>query len=372
MKINYNLNTLGHGGGVRVYFEVTNELVQRGHEVTITHNRKNAHADWFPVKSRLNKTSVPAKSLELLFHRFTRKGLASLFSRPVSNAPLLLFYTDEILREGIPECDINVATNWISTFPTYRSQKGIGFYHMLHYEVLLHPDPYLQPFVREAYSLPLSKIANSTWLKDTIKDEFGVEVPMVCPAIDHQVFYPRETRRKKNIKRVVCFGKSLEWKGFRDALKAMKIVFQEYKDVEWLVYGARPLDVCDPKVPYRFIRSPSDEELAELYSSADVVFCPSWYESFPLPPIEAMACGVPVVTTRLGTEDYAFHEENCLVVSSREPEMMAEAILMLLTDRKLSDKFKGAGLETAKRFTWKRTVDQLEKIFIGKLEGKER
>lgn len=94
-----------------------------------------------------------------------------------------------------------------------------------------------------------------------------------------------------------------------------------------------------------------------------MVICPSWYESFPLPPLEAMACGTPVVTTRIGTEDYAFNEKNCLVVPPRNPKAMAEAILRLLDDESLQERFKKEGLKTARQFTYDRTVDRLEELF---------
>ena len=93
------------------------------------------------------------------------------------------------------------------------------------------------------------------------------------------------------------------------------------------------------------------------------MLCPSLYESFPLPPLEAMACGTPVVTTRIGTEDYAFNEKNCLVVPPRQPKAIAEAILRLLKDDSMQERFRKEGLKTAKQFTYDNTVDKLEKIF---------
>jgi glycosyltransferase involved in cell wall biosynthesis len=47
------------------------------------------------------------------------------------------------------------------------------------------------------------------------------------------------------------------------------------------------------------------------------VLCPSWYESFPLLPIEAMACGTSVITTPYGTEDYAIDGHTAIVVRPR-------------------------------------------------------
>ena len=123
-------------------------------------------------------------------------------------------------------------------------------------------------------------------------------------------------------------------------------------------------------VPYKFVESPSDDELAGLYSSADIMICPSWYESFPLFPLEAMACRAPVVTTPYGTEDYAFHEENSLVVPPKDPKALADGVLRLLEDDDMRENFGKEGPETAKQFTWDKTVDDVEKLFKDALRGK--
>lgn len=106
-----------------------------------------------------------------------------------------------------------------------------------------------------------------------------------------------------------------------------------------------------------------NDDLARLYSSADIVICPSWYESFPLYPLEAMVCGTPIVTTPYGTEDYAFHEKNCLVVPPQDPKSLANSILRLLKDGNLREEFRKEGLITASQFTWERTVNKVEEPF---------
>lgn len=350
MKINYTMFGTGLTGGVRVLLEIANVLVNRGHEVTITSIGNENDHKWFPLDAKVNYIQKP-------------------LYRKVINHALKVFdinvhpYQDmENLSKSIPDCDINVATFCFTAFSVLASEKGIPFYHMQHYEPLFFNDQYQKKLAEDTYYLPLNKIANSIWLKDQMKEKYGYDLPVVNPAIDHTVFYPREIEKDTDKLRVVCFGKQTEWKGFKDALDAMKIVMKKREDVELVVYGAHQPSYKS-EVAYRFIKYPSDDELAKLYSSADVVFCPSWYESFPLPPIEAMACGAPVVTTRYGTEDYAFDGENSLVVLPRDPRALACAILRLLDDENLRENFKKEGIKTAKMFTWDRTVDAVERLF---------
>ena len=351
MKINYTMFGTGLTGGVRVLFEIANGLVDRGHEVTITSIGNENDHKWFPLNAKVNYIQKP------LYRKIINHGLKQVFDINVHP------YQDiENLSKSIPDCDINVATFCFTAFSVLGSEKGIPFYHMQHYEPLFMNDQFQKKLAEDTYYLPLNKIANSIWLNDQMKEKYGYDLPVVNPAIDHTVFYPREIEKDTDKLRVVCFGKQTDWKGFEDALDAMKIVMENRDDIEFVVYGAHQPSYKS-EVLYEFIKYPSDDELAKLYSSADVVFCPSWYESFPLPPIEAMACGAPVVTTRYGTEDYAFDGENSLVVLPRDSGALASAILRLLDDEDLRENFKKEGIKTAKLFTWDKTVDAIEDLF---------
>lgn len=365
MKINYTMFGTGLTGGVRVILEIANHLVKRGHEVTITSlGRENDHK-WFPLKARTIYVKRPKYILGARY--VIRKYLKNhWFEAYPPQAEI------RKLAEATPDdIDINVATFCFTAYSVFASEKGVPpFYHMQHYEPLFFDDAFLKKLAEGTYHLPLNKISNSIWLHNIMKEKYGgVETPIVNPAIDHNVFYPREIEKESNKLRVIAFGKQTRWKGFPELLKAMEVVMKQRNDVEFVVYGAKK-PTYESRVPYKFVQRPSDEELAQLYSSADVVVTASWYESFPLPPLEAMACGgAPVVTTRYGTEDYAFHGKNALVVPPKDPKALAEAILRLLNDEDLREQFRREGPKTAKRFTWDNTVDKVEKLFKGALKG---
>ena len=350
MRINYTMMGMGLTGGVRVLFEVANRLVDRGHDVTFTYvGDPDAHK-WFPLKAKLNYVD----------HKWMVKVHQNLQKRAPASATYP-FRELLLLAKGTPDCDINVATESITTYAVRWSGKGLPAIHQQHYDVIMQKDPFTKRAAEDTYRLPMHRIANSVWLQGTLKEKHGLEgLPLINPALQHEIFHPRgrETLPKP---RIVSFCKHIEWKGFADARAAVKAV-KEKRDVEWVVYGGEQPHDPDGVVD-RWMRLPSDEDLAKLYSSADVVLCPSWYESFPLPPIEAMACAAPVVTTREGTEDYAEDGRNSLVVPGRDVAGMTAAMLRLLDDKELAESFRKAGPETAKRFTWERTTDQVEAYF---------
>ncbi|MCW4046496.1 MAG: glycosyltransferase family 4 protein [Candidatus Bathyarchaeota archaeon] len=364
MNINYTMFDTGLTGGARVLLEIANKLVDRGHHVTITSlGNKNRHG-WFNLKAEARYTGTSQ------INRIVDYGLRKV-GKASSNGYSLTYPHDKI-RELInitPECDINVATYCYTAFSVFESGKGTPFYHMQHYEPLFFSDAYLKKVAEETYYLPLNKMVNSVWLKNLMHEKFGFDLPIVNPAIDHSIFYPREVKRNSDESRVMCFAKQVRWKGFPEALEAMRLIMQKKDNVKLIAFGLEKPSY-ETNVPYDFIKAPSDDQLATLYSSADVIICPSWYESFPLYPLEAMACGTPVITTPYGTEDYAFHEKNCLVVPPKDPHSLAEAALRLLESEQLKEEFRKEGPKTAKQFTWEKTVDVVERLFSQALASK--
>jgi glycosyltransferase involved in cell wall biosynthesis len=82
-----------------------------------------------------------------------------------------------------------------------------------------------------------------------------------------------------------------------------------------------------------------------------------------------MACGTPVVTTDCkGVKDYVVDGENALLVPPKVPEAIAQSIIKIYNNPKLSEKLKQNGLKTAQNFTWERVVDVFEKAFKDALE----
>jgi glycosyltransferase involved in cell wall biosynthesis len=361
MRINYTLIGAGKTGGSIVLYKIMSGLAERGYRVTLTLPEEPVGIiRWLSPKVEL----VTPKKLNSPVGSFVSKGINLFLKRMTGENPYLDTYrTMDVLERIMPECDINVATYCFTAFPVFRSGKGVLFYHMQSYEELFFTDLHLKALAKETYYLPLNKIANSMWLKDQIKERFGEDIPIVNPGVDLDVFKPRGKLTRELKKRVVCYGSSAKMKGFADAVEAMKIVFKERKDIEWVVFGLAPPKEHSIEAPYSFIQGVFNDKLAELYSSADIVFSPSWLESFPLPPIEAMACGAAVVTTNCGTEDYCHHEDNSLIIPPRQPKLLAEAILRLLEDKSLANRLREKGLKTAKEFTWDKTLDNVEALF---------
>ena len=112
----------------------------------------------------------------------------------------------------------------------------------------------------------------------------------------------------------------------------------------------------------RFLGYVDEGDLAGLYGAAELFVFPSLVEGFGLPPLEAMACGTPVVTSDAealleSTGDAAEH------VPARDAEALAEAMRRVLGDAPLRERLRAAGLARAAQFTWARTAEATRAVY---------
>ena len=106
----------------------------------------------------------------------------------------------------------------------------------------------------------------------------------------------------------------------------------------------------------------SDLDLAALYSSCKVSVYPSLYEGFGLPPLEAMACGAPVITSRIPAIMETSSGASKLIAPTDVNELTA-ALVELLADPRAREHYKSLGLRRAAEFTWERTAQQTLNVY---------
>jgi len=112
----------------------------------------------------------------------------------------------------------------------------------------------------------------------------------------------------------------------------------------------------------------ADEDLPALYNLAEVLALPSLYEGFGLPPLEAMACGTPVVTSNTSSLPEIVGDAG-LMVEPADVDKLAEAMGRLLEDGDLHREMVQRGLARAREFTWERAARQLLAVYERVKEG---
>lgn len=105
-----------------------------------------------------------------------------------------------------------------------------------------------------------------------------------------------------------------------------------------------------------------DEDLPALYSACEIFVYPSYYEGFGLPPLEAMACGAPVVTSDTSSLPEVVGKAG-VMFNPHEPLELAQVLANLLNDKNQCRHFRQAGLERAKQFSWERAAHETQAVY---------
>jgi len=134
--------------------------------------------------------------------------------------------------------------------------------------------------------------------------------------------------------------------------------------IAWHVYGFQhPVFAPDNELaPYKFHGTLNHDDLSRLYAESDIALCPSWYESFPLPPIEAMACGTAVITTPYGTEGYAIDGHTAIVARPRVVSDFVIALDGLARIPELRQRLAQNGRAMAESLSWDGAVAAREEL----------
>ena len=159
-------------------------------------------------------------------------------------------------------------------------------------------------------------VTPSKWLANEVKQSFLGKYPVkVIPnGIDLNVFKPTPSDfREKNdlVGKKIILGVASIWdkrKGLDDFVELSKVLDDNYKIV---LVGLSEKQMNDlPKNILAISRTNNVKELAEIYSSADILFNPTYEDNYPTVNLEAQACGIPVVTYRTGGSVESVPEKN--------------------------------------------------------------
>ncbi|HEX8845320.1 MAG TPA: glycosyltransferase family 1 protein [Pyrinomonadaceae bacterium] len=121
----------------------------------------------------------------------------------------------------------------------------------------------------------------------------------------------------------------------------------------------------------RFTGYLTDQELCALYSSCSAFVYPSLYEGFGLPPLEAMACGAPVITSRIPSITETVGTEAARLVPPTDIYELARSIVELLSDESARQRLSSAGQRRAAEFSWEKTARATLEVYKESLEGKD-
>lgn len=104
------------------------------------------------------------------------------------------------------------------------------------------------------------------------------------------------------------------------------------------------------------------EDLPMIYNGADLFVFPSFGEGFGIPPLEAMACGIPVITSNTTALPEVVGDAG-IMINPWDKEELSEMMYKVLSDSGLRNKMRNKGLEQSKRFSWSRTAEKVLRVY---------
>lgn len=169
---------------------------------------------------------------------------------------------------------------------------------------------------------------------------------------------------------LLCVGSLEPRKNLIRLLKAYELLPSELKEEYHLVLigfsgweNSEILQLINKNKKYiHYLGFVSDEELAMVYNMATIFIYPSLYEGFGLPPIEAMACGVPVITSS-NTSMEEICMDNVVYVNPYDIEDIKSKIELLLLDDIYRYNISTKGILHAQQFTWERSALKHSQVF---------
>jgi len=322
-------------GGIRLLLDYANWLHDKGHLVTVVY-------PLWPYRYHFDRR-------DQLFE--CRRQLGTPAHVAWFDLRCRLLRVPWITSRFLPRADLVLATSWPTAHDVARLEPSRG--NKVH--VLFHHESGTGPEKRicATYALPFYRISFSSSVRRLLDEQFACEIHDVVPAgVDNAVFFPDGERTEHT---VLMLYHDDPRKGAADGIDALTRVRDRLPDIRVQLCGTvRPRSV-PAWMPFTF--HPADDELRRLYSTATVFLYPSRYEGFGLPPLEAMACGCPVVTTDVGAvSEFAANRCNALVVPPGDVQSMANAVAELLVDSALQAHLSTRGLETARQYALSRTA----------------
>lgn len=221
-------------------------------------------------------------------------------------------------------------------------------------------------------------LVNSLYSRESILRAYGLDSSVCYLGVDGAFFQPNGASRGNY---VIGLGSMTSEKGVDIAIRAIATIPEETRpELKWIgnLTGGKYLEnmvslAADLDVRFEPRMNVPDSELIDLLNRAELMLYTSKLEPFGFAPLEANACGTPVVAiAEGGVRETVHHMENGLLVHERDPVALGQSVRILLDDEQLAYRLGQTGRRMVEeRWSWEKAVSDLEE-HLAKAAGVSR
>jgi len=310
-------------GGVRRYLELGNEFARRGHSFVLFHPEGDKPA-WLDFQAE---------------------------TRPFSSLPDDSF-------------DVGLCSEY-SILPQFEGLRASSKY----FYFVLEGHKREKEVVRKKFNF----LGNSEGICRRMERKYGVQCHRAPGGVNARIFHPATEKPSRETINILCYGRIYKRrKGVKHVIRAVESLYPAYPRLRLVFFdtlvGADrrdPRPLIKTEVPHDFYLNLPQDRMAWLFSQADIYVGAEVRAGWSNTAAEAMACRLPVICTKSGTRDFAFHDRTALVVAFPHPFFLRSEIRRLIEDPALKERIAAAGYEKIQEFKWEALAEKLLKIFAG-------
>lgn len=387
-----------HSGGQGVYLQyLSRYLHRRGHHVTVISGPPYPHLDDDIDLVKLESLDLYAHGLRSVKprHFFSRLERIEWFSKLTGGFAEPYTFGERVKKWFVGrehEFDIIHDNQTIADGILELQTRGLPLVTTIHhpitrdYRVALAAEPkwYMRLLIHRWHSfLRMQKrvapqlasvVTVSSASATDISTDFGVALEAISVmhlGVDTEMFRPLPAITREPYRLMTTASADAPLKGLSHLLKAIAALRPDYPDIRLTLVGQpkpdgetqRLIDSLELADCIDCCKGISHEEMVEKYARATVAVVPSMYEGFGLPAVEAMACGVPLVSTNGGALAEVVADA-ALVVSPGDGNALAQQIKRLFDDASLREEYAARGLKRVEQhFCWERCAERMEAYY---------
>ena len=346
MRIVFLMNRLDRSGGTRVINELSSCLSREGNDI-YWHTR--------PGENSKNTFRSDAKITYPYILKSTSNNL-------IAN---VLGYLSLLYK--IPKCDALIATYYPTSMIALIAKimrPNIKIFYLVQSLEGEFSGGWKRLACNATYRFPIHIIVNSKWMESQVIARTGRHISRFHLGLNIKAD-PAGARKEPRPLKIGCIGRNLGLKRLDDFWGIIRLLQTKYVNdaLVPVVISQETINIPSDIFNCKLIKPCNDDELIQAYQSLSLFVSTSALESFGYPPLEAMACSIPVVLTNSGgVLEYAVNGYNCDMSEVGDVNDLSDKIIKIINSPELQAERIANGLHTSETFSWQESAKSFLQI----------